>query len=235
MRKHLNFSHTRALFDPLLVQPLHVIGVGSVGGFVVANAAKAGVRDITAYDPDYVESHNIPMSIYRQDHDIGRLKTVAITEIVRDQCGLEIKCVPRRYGGKPLKGGVIACVDTLDARWQIWEKVRDNVNVSAFIDTRINAKYVAVHMVNPNKKDQIASYEKLFPDTKPSPQSCGEHGFITASQIAASAAIEFLTEAWSSGTVERHFRVQTGLLWQLVTVNDTEDQEQGEEDDGEEG
>jgi molybdopterin/thiamine biosynthesis adenylyltransferase len=221
-RRPLNFSHSRGLFDPLLARPITVIGAGSVGGYVVANAAKAGFPDITVYDFDHVESHNVPMSIYRQALDVGRLKVEALKDIVREQSAIEITAVPRRYGGEPLRGCVVACVDTIEARRGIWERVRMNANVVAFVDTRIAEKAVNVHMVCPTRPDQVASYAKLFPDTPAAQQTCGRHGFVTVSQIAASAAVEFLTEALAGGTVERHFRAQTGLLWQLITVNGEE-------------
>lgn len=220
---HLNFSHSKGLFDPRLARKLTVIGVGAIGGYVVSMAAKAGAHDITVIDPDVVDSHNVPMSIYRQQRDVGRLKVEALAEIVADESGVELKTVAHPYAAERLTGSVIVCVDSIQARQLVLRQVRHNGNVDLLIDTRVAMKYLSVHMIDPRSTLMLESYEKLFPETEAHRQTCGTHGFITVSHIAAAAAVEFLTEAWSGATMERHFRVTTSDLPSLEMSGSEED------------
>lgn len=229
----LNFSHSRSLFSPLSVQPLVVIGVGSVGGQVVSNAAKAGVRDITVYDPKCVSSHNLPMSRYEIDH-IGHPKVAMLADIVRRESGIDIKTHHRAYEGEPFKGAVIVSVDSLATRLKIFHGLRERKSAynRIFIDTRIHEKYLSVHMVDIHNDAMAASYLKLFPNTSAPPQLCGRHGFITVTQIAAAVAVEFLTGAWTSGTVsEEHYSVLVSDIAKTITVDGDKQPETGEDDD----
>ncbi len=51
-----------------------IIGLGSVGCIVAETMARIGVRQITLFDPDRVEEHNLDRLLYGTVKDIGKLK-----------------------------------------------------------------------------------------------------------------------------------------------------------------
>jgi molybdopterin-synthase adenylyltransferase len=63
--------------DKLAKLAISVIGCGAVGSFTVLTLAKMGITDITVYDGDKVEEHNLPNQWYKLDH-LGMNKTDAL-------------------------------------------------------------------------------------------------------------------------------------------------------------
>src|SRR5207244_2270936 len=57
--------------------PVTVIGAGAVGSFVTLTLAKMGLRDLTVFDDDVVDVHNLPNQFYRLT-DLGRPKVEAL-------------------------------------------------------------------------------------------------------------------------------------------------------------
>ena len=51
-----------------------IVGLGSVGCIVAETMARIGVRQITLFDPDRVEEHNLDRILYGTTKDIGELK-----------------------------------------------------------------------------------------------------------------------------------------------------------------
>ena len=51
-----------------------IVGLGSVGCMVAETMARIGVRQITLFDPDRVEEHNLDRLLYGTAKDIGKLK-----------------------------------------------------------------------------------------------------------------------------------------------------------------
>ena len=51
-----------------------IVGLGSVGSIVAEAMARIGVRQITLFDPDRVEEHNLDRLLYGTARDIGKLK-----------------------------------------------------------------------------------------------------------------------------------------------------------------
>ena len=76
------------IFDPMKFNaPVVIIGAGALGGWVANVLTKSGVRDLTVYDFDKVEEHNLPNQPYGIV-DIGKLKVIALQELVFRNCGL---------------------------------------------------------------------------------------------------------------------------------------------------
>lgn len=214
--RSMNFDQQWEIFDPKLAPPVTVLGAGSVGGEVVVKLSQVGCAQITVWDHDDVASHNIPMSVYRIG-DLGRLKVEALREIVRDKSGVEITPVLRRWNGEALRGSVVCCVDWMDTRIAIWERVRHNPLVDVFIDTRIAQEFVAVYAINPCDPKHVALYEsRLYPSSEAQTPMCGVHGITYVSGVAASAAVARLTDRWKGGTTPPLFEMLVGSLHQIT-------------------
>lgn len=209
----LNHSQQQNIFDPASAQPVTVIGAGSVGSQVVTWLPKIGVQDITVYDGDAVESHNIPPSAYRIQ-DLGVFKALALAEIVREQSGISVNAVPKMYEGEPLRDAVVACVDTMEARKLVWTSVKMNPLVPIFIDTRVAEELVFVFSVNPSDPDDIAYYEHFlsYSSDEAVRPLCGRHGIVYVAAMAAVAVCANLTSQWSRGRKRRHLKALVGGL-----------------------
>ncbi|MBI4458050.1 ThiF family adenylyltransferase [Candidatus Uhrbacteria bacterium] len=202
----LNLSQQSKIFNPLNASPVTVIGAGSVGSWVVDILAKLGVNDITVYDEDGIESHNIAPSAYGQD-DIGMFKVTALERLVRAKSGVNLKVIQRMYAGEPLKGTVIACVDSMEARKLIWDQVKDNGLVDAFIDTRITVEFLSIFALKPCDVQNKAYYEHfLYPSSEANMQHCGQHSIVFVAVDAANWVVKQLTVQWSGGRMRPHKR-----------------------------
>ncbi len=85
------------ILDPKLMSvPVVVIGAGATGSFAALSLAKMGVRNITVYDFDTVEEHNLPNQFYRQC-DIGKPKVIALQEIIAQFEGIQITAKNEKY------------------------------------------------------------------------------------------------------------------------------------------
>ena len=57
----LDISRHKELFNPYYFNtPVTIIGAGATGSWLALMLAKLGIQDITVYDFDVVEEHNVP-------------------------------------------------------------------------------------------------------------------------------------------------------------------------------
>lgn len=213
---NLNFSHQENIFDPNLSKPISVIGVGSVGSFVVLALAKMGVTNITVYDADYVESHNIPMSAYRIC-DLGLKKVEALKNIVKEHTGTEIKAIPEMYTDQRISTAIISCVDTMEARQMVFEKAKINPLVDLLIDTRIGQEFISIFAIEPHHPEEAEYYKYYlrYGTDETMIIRCGLHGISPISMRAASVVCANLINFWKNGKKYKHYE-ELGISLQRV-------------------
>lgn len=213
----LNHVHQAGLFDPRHARRTTVIGVGAVGSVVCDTLCKIGVNDLTVWDDDTVASHNHAMSLYRPQ-DTGKFKVRALAEIVRQNSGVDITTHERKYAGEPLRhSSVVACVHDMPTRKMIWEQVRMNPGVDIFCDTRTAGAYIETYAINPCERIDIDRYEVLlFDESERVQHTCGNHGIMYGSLIAAAAVVSNLTRYWSTGVKRWRFPIQCDTLSQVA-------------------
>jgi len=136
-----------------------LIGAGGIGSVVGLILVKMGVTDLTVYDPDVIEEHNIPNQTYRLS-DVGRPKVEALAEVCRDFAGVEIKTRQEMFTDSTLASGVvISGVDSMESRMKIWRTVRYNPRALSYIEGRMGAQEGRVYTVTPHDPDQVRLYE----------------------------------------------------------------------------
>lgn len=208
----LNFSQQHHIFDADHARKVTLLGAGSVGSVVATMLAKLGVTDLTVWDADSVESHNVPMSAYRPC-DLSRPKVDALADIVREQAGVDIVPVRRMYEGGALEGTVVCSVDSMDVRSAVWKEVRLCPSVDLFVDTRTAKELVSVFAIDPVDPDDCDFYDAfVYPSRDALRTMCGEHGAIHVASAAALAVASGLTGWWQRGTKRRHFQMIVGSL-----------------------
>lgn len=145
----------------ILSTPIHVIGAGAVGSFTVLSLAKMGFTDITAYDFDTVEIHNLSSQFFRFS-DIGTPKTIALKNLVRDFTNLEIK-TQDKYESGLLNGLIITAVDSMGVRQNIWQNhYKKSIGTRYILDPRMSAEFCNLHVVRPMNVEEGEKYSKTI-------------------------------------------------------------------------
>ena len=86
----LDISRHRELFDAEQFNtPITIIGVGATGSWLTLMLAKLGIKDITVYDFDVVEEHNIANQAFCI-HQIDKEKVIALSDIIAEETNTEI-------------------------------------------------------------------------------------------------------------------------------------------------
>jgi molybdopterin/thiamine biosynthesis adenylyltransferase len=171
--------------------PISVIGAGGIGSPTTLALSKMGVENITIYDDDIIEAHNLPNQMYRIS-DIGKSKVDATKDICKDFAGVEISVVNKKFENQSPLGIVISGVDTMKSREIIWKQLRYKPGVSFYIDARMGAEVCKICTVNPCNPSDVKWYEStLFSDDKALEEPCTAKSVIyNTSSIAGLVACQ---------------------------------------------
>ena len=176
----MNFLRQLDILNPdMIVYPITIIGVGGIGSITAWILAKMGCGEITLYDPDVVEEHNLPNQFYRLG-DVDKLKVMAVKENILQFAETKLKTIPELFKDQEsLKGIVISGVDSMKAREDIWKKIRYNLNIPLYLDARMGGETVQVFTVRPSQLEDVESYENnLFSDEESSDLPCSAQSII---------------------------------------------------------
>jgi hypothetical protein len=168
-----------------LAFPIVVIGAGAIGSATVIALAKMGCSDITVWDDDILEEHNIPNQLCKPAM-VGWPKVEALKELTLELTELTIKTEDRRYRGQKLRGVVIAAVDSMDARQVIWKRVKLDVDVPLLIDARMGAEFTRLYAVRPCDPEEIDFYEaNLYSSAQAERLPCSARSIIYCPTVVA--------------------------------------------------
>lgn len=151
---------------------VHIIGCGSVGSTVAENLVRMGVRNLTLWDFDYVEAHNIVNQMFTSSQ-IGTPKVEALRDLlveINPEIEDYLELQPDGWHGKLLSGYVFLCVDNIELRREIVEKHMDSPYVKAMFDFRTRLEdaqhYAADWMDRKVKEDFLASMQFSHDEAK---------------------------------------------------------------------
>mgnify|MGYP001568996548 CR=1 FL=1 len=145
-----------------------LIGAGSIGSNLALLLARLGITDLTVYDYDLVEDHNLGHQAYRVS-DIGKPKVEALKELIALATGTEIKIVNSKLDKtNPIKADILIIgVDTMEARKEIYGAAE----FSFLLDGRMGGETFNVYAISSLSKER---YEKtLYSDEEASELPCG--------------------------------------------------------------
>ena len=208
----INRSRQSDLFRPeQALSGVTVIGLGGIGSPTAMILAKMGV-ELTIIDFDTVEEHNLASQHYRRE-DVGLNKVDALSAELERHAGVRPQTRNERYVDQPLSGLVIAAVDSMDVRKQIWEQVRMNPAVDLFIDTRMGGMVGLLLTARPCNIDDVSWYEKqLYPSSEASREACTSRAIAFNTFGIAAMVAATVRRWWVEG--ERHpiLRMDWGCL-----------------------
>lgn len=157
----MDLSKSYEFFKPeMLKSRVHIIGCGSVGSTVAENLVRFGITNITLYDFDRVEAHNLANQMFRTP-DIGRLKTEALADMlceINPDCSEKLVLQNDGWNGQRLSGYVFLCVDNIDLRRQVATKFKGSEYIRAMFDFRTrltDAQHYAADWSDPRMVDNF--------------------------------------------------------------------------------
>lgn len=172
--------------------PVHIIGCGGIGSATALYAAKMGTHNITLWDHDMFEVHNMPNQMCRIE-DLGKNKAEAVAKIIEDFEGVEVEAVPEKFCTDEIDASeiepnsiIIMAVDSMKARKEIWNIVKKSM-ASIVIDGRMGLTALNVYSVDPSNTFQVSKYEEtLWNDDQVAEVPCTAKATIfTAGTIAS--------------------------------------------------
>ena len=145
------------------LQDLHItmIGCGAIGSFTALALAKMGAGNMTLYDPDTVEIHNLSTQFFT-NADLGRPKVIALADQLRTMTETTVTAIPDAYTDQPLEGLVISALDSMDARRRVWRHVRGNRDIALYADSRMGAMVGQVLIVRPGSPIEEDVYRRTL-------------------------------------------------------------------------
>lgn len=135
----MNLAKSFEFFNPeTCKERIHLIGCGSVGSTVAELLARFGLTNVSLYDFDVVEEHNLANQMFTTKN-LYRPKIEGVYERwceINPDAAKKIKVYPEGWTGQKLSGYVFLCVDNIDLRRKIVEENKYNENIKAMFDFR---------------------------------------------------------------------------------------------------
>lgn len=154
--------------------PITIIGAGAIGSFVTLSLAKMGFDDITVYDFDSIEVENMNCQFFRFS-DIGKKKVEALKDLVKDFTRIEINGIDNVFSSttKLKYGIVIAAVDKMSVRADIFSACIAHSGVTHFIDPRMSSETALMYTVEPQNERGKKFYKaSWYSDDEASADRC---------------------------------------------------------------
>lgn len=166
--------------------PVTLIGLGAIGSVTGLYLAKMGVVNLTTFDADVVDEHNVSNQAYGMS-DVGLLKADAFSILVENQTGVLPNTIGLRYDGRQLSGVAISAVDSMKSRETIWKSVRDQPQVQLYLDARMGLETLVVYAVRPQvREDRIAYSQTICNDSYALQEPCTARTVCYTPLMAAS-------------------------------------------------
>jgi len=179
--------------------PIHIVGAGATGSRVFAALVELGLTNITVYDDDVVETHNLANQIYLAQN-LGEFKVDALMEFFHDKTGTQEtlrsdQFINRRvpFEGWHPEGLLFLLTDTMKSRTEIIDYIVDqNCPVEYVFETRMASSYGNVFCFRPGDSWQVEKWaDTLIDDDAAETSACG-----TSITVGPTAAIIANLAVW---------------------------------------
>lgn len=181
----LNTIRHMELFDPYNFKtPVTIIGAGALGSWLALYLAKLGIEDITVYDFDVIEEHNVANQAFGIE-DIGEPKVNALFKLINDTIGTHIINKDQKYTNQRLSGIVFMMVDSMAERKRIWEEnIHMKSSVNLFVEARMGLSLGRIYTIDPVDLNHIKEYEQtMYSDDVSEVSACGSSMTVITSAV----------------------------------------------------
>lgn len=208
---HLNVARHYELFDPYKFNtPITVIGAGATGSWLVMMLAKLGITDITVWDFDKVEEHNVPNQMFGLG-DINSSKVGALHRTIGLTTGTSINVKNERFDRGRLSGIVFLMVDSMAGRKGIWEtSLKYKNSIVHVIEPRMGMDMCRIYNVNPMNPTHIQRYEATYyaDDDAQELSACGNsQSVVTSAVTTAGWCVRQLIEIANNNPVDNEILI----------------------------
>ena len=198
-----------------------VFGVGNIGSWLALFLSRIDPKQITIWDDDIIESHNIGGQAFRL-LSIGSNKISEVSHMCREMSGYRItrKCYRVNKNSTNMISSAInksskhvfmfSAFDNMQARSDLFNILKSATNKGAipqqnvfFIDGRANVEHFQVFAINMHDETQVAKYEKeqLFSDDEVEEQACNykssTHCGVQVASTMCNVACNILSNIYS--------------------------------------
>lgn len=182
----LDISRHRELFNTEEFNtPITVIGAGATGSWVALMLAKLGIEDITVYDFDVIEEHNIANQLYDMEQ-INEPKVHALKNFIEASTRGQIKIHNEKFVVQRLSGIVFLMVDSMEQRKLIWENaIKMKSAIQLLIEPRMGLDVGRIYNVEPTNLTHIKKYEDTYySDEEAEISACGNSMSVITSALS---------------------------------------------------
>lgn len=154
----ISITRHMSIFNPIDFHeiPIHIIGCGATGSRIFMSLVELGCTNITCYDFDNVEAHNLANQAFIYEH-IGVPKVDALQHLYTLKTGAEspdtmhfINACVGKLNPFKLDGIVFLLTDTMASRKEIYEECI-TADVQCLIETRMASTHGNVFCVEPTQ------------------------------------------------------------------------------------
>lgn len=213
----MDLTKSHEYFQPEKVkQPIHLIGCGAIGSSIGMMLARAGVTNITLYDFDIVESHNIANQMYTEK-DLGRPKVEALADLmtaINPDLAQSLTLERKGWDGQRLEGYVFLAVDSIDLRRRIATENKRNCLIKAMFDFRMRLEDAQSFAADWRNYDMVESFIKTMNFTQ---EEADQETPVSACNIPLSFAPTVMTIV-SAGIANFVNFVKGGPLKRMIIV-----------------
>jgi len=187
------FHRQLDILSPSIIPPITIIGCGAVGSAVGVMLAKLGAMDVTLWDGDTIEPHNVANQMFDRAH-AGNNKATALStnmEYASPTDGTNYRANETHWDNETTTPIMIVAVDSMDTRKAIYETLKTKMGVRFVIDARMGGEMFRIHSGDMRLPEYQTFYEKtLYSDEEAEPLPCTARGiayntFAIAGQIGA--------------------------------------------------
>ena len=178
------YLRNKDLIDQSRLDKITVIGAGGIGSALLQNAAIMGFKEITIWDPDQLEEHNLSTTSWPEKY-LNHFKVTAAKETLNtlnSKCN--VKASPTFWQtGLPLENKVFLTPDNMECRLAVYKQWKENPDREFLIDMRMGALGFEIITVTRDDDYFMDSYipSKDIPD-----ESCTAKHTIFCGGLAAS-------------------------------------------------
>jgi len=184
-----HFSH----FDPAKSPTVTVIGCGATGSKIALSLAKLGIEELSLYDGDNVESHNISNQVFSLKH-VGMPKVKALEELIYESTTLKVEANVEMFEAQKVSGIVFLLTDTMKSRKDIMSKFKMSPSIKCVIETRMGVDEGRIYCFNP-----VLDYDRWmsvsnYDDEQSEESACGSKSSVgpTADIISGFAVWQYM-------------------------------------------
>lgn len=196
--------------------PINVIGCGALGSWLVLFLLKMGFKNITVYDFDNIEEHNIPNQCFSESQ-VGMAKVDAmgsLCKIFNKDAEERVKFVNQKITLKEvwdMEGIILCAVDSMRVRKEIYTNSIKRKDCDLFIEARLSIWGAYVYTLTQNTI--FEKYEEtLYDDEEAEVSPCGVSQTALPSAVNAASIMIMQMIEWLNGE-EPVSRIEYSIPW----------------------